>query len=87
MEISHLVFDRKIAMMEWHNWLLRLCLSVITYYMLRSGFDSASCERAVYNCGLLYPYIRDPLTAIALKKKGKKTQKIYMLTYLQSLLR
>ena len=47
--------------MEWHNWLLRLCLSASTYYLLRNQMGYITRDRAVYDCGLLHPYVSNPV--------------------------
>jgi len=72
---------RKIAMMEWNNWLLRLCLSGATQYLLSDQKMHIDIDRAVYECGLLYPYIFNPVT------DQNRKNKIKQFAYIQTCLR
>jgi len=47
---------RKIALMPWHEWCLRVLLSITVEFILYKDVISIKRNRAMVNCGLKYPY-------------------------------
>ena len=46
------VGDRKIALMNTDNWILRLSFAVCIYKIIENDYQSIQCAQALFHCGL-----------------------------------
>ena len=45
-------YHRKIAVVSFYNWFLRISFSIIILKILQNDIEDIRCYQAIYNCGL-----------------------------------